>query len=327
MLIIHNNKSPKIAIVGVSFRFPGDIGNEKEFWHSLLGGRDLVTQIDPSRWATDILQHPKRGELGRSVTYSAGVLSRIDEFDAGFFGISPREAAWLDPQQRLLLELSWEAMENGGIPPSRIAGSNCAVCVGISGLDYGIRGLDDLASMTAYTMTGNTLSIAANRLSFVFDLHGPSMAIDTACSSSLVALNQACNSLRLGEASMAMVGGVNMLTHPYPFIGFSKASMLSARGRCHTFDASGDGYVRAEGGAVLLLKLLDQAVAERDPVFFRQQLHEASKKQRPLRTSDELPRQTLISTGSPRRTDLPPNRPRRPHGSPSRSAARSTGAS
>lgn len=152
------------------------------------------------------------------------------------------------------------------MPPSSLAGSNCAVFVGISGLDYGIRGLDDLASMTAHTMTGNTLSIAANRLSYVFDLHGPSMAIDTACSSSLVALHQACNSLHLGEASMAMVGGVNVLAHPYPFIGFSKASMLSARGHCHAFDASGDGYVRAEGGAVLLLKPLEQAEADGDHI-------------------------------------------------------------
>lgn len=255
-----------VAIVGFAFRFPGDVGDEGELWRALLDGRDFVTQIDSSRWATDVLQHPKRGEAGRSVTFSAGVLSRIDEFDAEFFGISPREAAWLDPQQRLLLELAWEAMENGGIPPSRMAGTDCGVFVGISGLDYGIRGLDDLASMTAHTMTGNTLSIAANRLSYVFDLHGPSMAIDTACSSSLVALHQACNALRTGDASMAMVGGVNMLTHPYPFIGFSKASMLSARGRCRTFDASGDGYVRAEGGAVLLLKPLAQAQADGDRI-------------------------------------------------------------
>ena len=255
-----------IAIVGVAFRFPGDLADERTFWQALQNGEDLVTQVDPTRWATDELKHPSRSEAGRSVTFSAGVLSRIDQFDAGFFGISPREASWLDPQQRLLLELAWESMENGGMPPSRLAGSDCAVYVGISGLDYGIRGLDDLASMSAHTMTGNTLSIAANRLSYAFDLRGPSMAIDTACSSSLVALHQACNALRVGDASMAMVGGVNMLTHPYPFIGFSKASMLSARGRCRTFDATGDGYVRAEGGAVLLLKPLVQAQADGDRI-------------------------------------------------------------
>lgn len=262
----NNYPAQSIAIVGVAFRFPGDIKNEQEFWQALVAGQDLVTEIDPSRWATDVLSHPKRGEAGRSVTFSAGVLSRIDEFDASFFGISPREAAWLDPQQRLLLELAWESMENGGIPPSRLAGTDCAVYVGISGLDYGIRALDDLASFSAHTMTGSTLSIAANRLSYVFDLHGPSMSIDTACSSSLVALHQACSTLRAGDASMAMVGGVNVLMHPYPFVGFSKASMLSSRGRCHTFDASGDGYVRAEGGAVLLLKTLEQAQADGDRI-------------------------------------------------------------
>lgn len=242
------------------------MGDERELWRALIERQNLVTQIEPSRWATDVLQHPKRSEAGRSVTFSAGVLSRIDEFDAGFFGISPREAAWMDPQQRLLLELAWEAIENAGLPASRLAGSDCAVYVGISGMDYGVRALDDLASIGTHTMTGNTLSIAANRLSYVFDLHGPSMAVDTACSSSLVALHQACNALQVGDASMAMVGGVNVLTHPYPFIGFSKASMLSARGHCHSFDASGDGYVRAEGGAVLLLKPLERAVADGDRI-------------------------------------------------------------
>lgn len=255
-----------VAIIGIAFRFPGDLGTEQDFWQALTRGDDLVTQVPATRWATEELQHPKRGEAGRSVTFSAGVLSRIDEFDAGFFGISPREAAWIDPQQRLLLELAWEAMENGGMPASRLAGSDCGVFVGISGLDYGIRSLDDLASFSSHTMTGNTLSIAANRLSYVFDLHGPSMAIDTACSSSLVALHQACNALRCGDASVAMVGGVSILAHPYPFVGFSKASMLSAKGRCRTFDASGDGYVRGEGGAVLLLKPLAQAEADGDRI-------------------------------------------------------------
>jgi len=157
-------------------------------------------------------------------------------------------------------------MENAGFPPSSMAGSDCAVYVGISGLDYGTRGLDDLASMTSHLMTGNTLSVAANRLSYVFDLHGPSLAVDTACSSSLVALHHACNSLRAGEASTALVGGVNLLLHPYPFVGFSKASMLSADGRCKAFDAAGDGYVRAEGGAVLLLKPLEKALADGDDI-------------------------------------------------------------
>ena len=194
------------------------------------------------------------------------MLSRIDAFDAQFFGISPREAAWMDPQQRLLLELAWESFENAGQRPSALAGSQCAVYVGIAGLDYGMRALDDLSSITSHFMTGNTLSIVANRLSYVFDLHGPSLAVDTACSSSLVALHHACNSLRSGEAEAALVGGVNLLLHPFPFVGFTKASMLSAQGRCKVFDAEGDGYVRAEGGAMLFLKPLSRALADGDPI-------------------------------------------------------------
>ncbi len=255
-----------IAVIGMAFRFPGDLSDEQSLWGALKEGRDLVSQVPSDRWAIDELQHPKRSEPGRSITFSAGVLSRIDEFDAGFFGISPREAAWLDPQQRLLLELAWESMENAGCVPSSLAGSDCAVYVGISSLDYGTRGLDDLASLSSHSMTGNTLSIAANRLSYIFDLHGPSLAVDTACSSSLVALHHACNSLRTGEASTALVGGVNLLLHPYPFVGFTKASMLSAEGRCKAFDASGDGYVRAEGGAVLVLKPVAKALADGDNI-------------------------------------------------------------
>lgn len=255
-----------IAIVSMAIRFPGDLADEQSFWQALSEGRDLVTQIDSERWDTDRLKHNKRTEPGRSKTFAAGVLSRVDEFDAAFFGISPREASWLDPQQRLLLELAWESLENAGIAPSSIAGSDCAVYVGISGVDYGMRALSDLAGMTSHSMTGNTFSIAANRLSYVFDLHGPSVAIDTACSSSLVALHHACNSLRTGESSIALVGGVNLLLHPYPFVGFTKATMLSETGRCSAFDASGNGYVRSEGGAVFVLKRLDKALSDGDTI-------------------------------------------------------------
>ena len=250
----------------MAFRFPGDIRSEAALWDALGHGRDLVTEIPDRRWAKDVHHHPRRAEPGRSVTFSAGVLSRIDEFDAAFFGISPREARQLDPQQRQLLEMAWEAMENAGQAPEDLAGSDCGVYIGISGLDYGLRSIDDLASIDAYSMTGNTLSIAANRLSYVFNLHGPSMAIDTACSSSMVALHQACQSLRTGESGMALVGGINLLLHPYPFVGFTKASMLSASGRCKTFDTEGDGYVRSEGGAVLLLKPYERALADGDPI-------------------------------------------------------------
>ncbi len=257
---------PPIAIVGMSFRFPGDLSTEEDFWAVLSGGSDMIGKIGPDRWAVEELAHPTRMEPGRSVTFSAGTLSRIKEFDAEFFNISPREAVWLDPQQRLLLEMSWEAMENGGHVPEKMAGSRCAVYVGISSLDYGVAGATDLSSMSSHSMTGNTMGLAANRISYVFDLHGPSIAMDTACSSALVALHHACNALNSGEVPAALVGSVNMLLHPYPFVGFTKASMISANGRCRAFDADADGYVRAEGGAVLLLKTLEQAERDGDKI-------------------------------------------------------------
>jgi len=256
----------KIAIVGMAFRLPGGLSNSEQFWSALSEGADLVTEIPENRWATDAYHHPKRTEPGKSYTWSAGVIPGIDEFDAEFFGISPREARQMDPQQRLLLELTWEALENGGQAPEKLAGSGCAVYVGIASSDYAYRRIDDFSSADAYTMTGNTGSVASNRISYAFDLRGPSMSLDTACSSSFVALHQACKSILDGEAPMAIAGGVNMLLHPFAFVGFSKASMLSPSGRCRSFDASGDGYVRAEGSAVLFLKPLEQAEADGDPI-------------------------------------------------------------
>ena len=256
----------KIAIVGVACRLPGGIASLDDYWQVLSQGQDVVTEISHERFGTEFFQHPNRKAAGKTVTFSAGILDDIEHFDAAFFGISPREAEQMDPQQRLLLELAWEALENGGQIPEHLAGSDCAVYVGIASTDYLNRRVDDPASMDAYTMTGNTASIASNRISYIFDLHGPSVSVDTACSSSLVAVHQACQAIRSGEASMAIAGGVNMLLHPFAFVGFSQASMLSARGRCRTFDASGDGYVRAEGAAVLFLKPLAQAEADGDPI-------------------------------------------------------------
>ncbi len=255
----------RVAITGFSFRFPGT--NNSQYWQDLLDGRNLVTEVDPERWAQDAFLHPNKNHPGTSYTFAAGSIGDISTFDAGFFGISPREAALMDPQQRLLLEMSWEALENSGIKPSTLRGSQCGVFIGIASADYSYRLADDLAAVDSSVATGNTASISANRISYVLDLRGPSMAIDTACSSSMVAFHQACRSILSGESTQALTGGISLHLHPYGFITFSKASMLSRRGRCNVFDASGDGYVRSEGGGVFFLKDYDQAIADGDPIL------------------------------------------------------------
>jgi phthiocerol/phenolphthiocerol synthesis type-I polyketide synthase C len=254
-----------IAIVGASCRFPG-AENLEAFWRLLVSASDAVGEVDESRWSTRFYYHPNRSEPGKSYTWSAGLISGVDLFEPSFFGISPREAAQMDPQQRLLLELVWHALEDAGIPPSKVAGTNAGVYIGASATDYSDLRLGDPSGADSYFMTGSTLSVLANRISYVFDLHGPSFTVDTACSSSLVALHQACEAIRSGNIESAIVGGVNLLLAPYPFIGFSRASMLSQRGRCFAFDERADGYVRGEGGAVALLKPLKHAIADKDPI-------------------------------------------------------------
>jgi phthiocerol/phenolphthiocerol synthesis type-I polyketide synthase C len=254
-----------IAIVGASCRFPGADGLEA-FWHLLASGGDAVSEVDPGRWSTRFFYHPDRNEPGKSYTWSAGLIGNVDQFEPSFFGISPREAAQMDPQQRLLLELVWHAIEDAGSPSRRLAGSATGVYIGASATDYSDLRLGDPAGADSYFMTGNTLSILANRISYVFDLRGPSLTVDTACSSSLVALHHACEAIRAKQIAGAIVGGVNLLLTPYPFLGFCRASMLSRRGRCYAFDERADGYVRGEGGGVVVLKPLDDALAAGDPI-------------------------------------------------------------
>jgi acyl transferase domain-containing protein/NADPH:quinone reductase-like Zn-dependent oxidoreductase/acyl carrier protein len=255
----------RVAITGFSFRFPST--TTSRYWQDLLDGRDLVTEVEPERWSRDNLFHPNKKHPGTSYTFAAGSIGDISTFDAGFFGISPREAAQMDPQQRLLLEMSWEALENSGIKPSSLCGSKCGVFIGIASADYSYRIAEDLAAIDSSVATGNTASIAANRISYIFDLCGPSMAIDTACSSSMVAFHQACRSILSGESIQSFAGGISLHLHPYGFLTFSKASMLSPRGKCSVFDASGDGYVRSEGGGVFFLKDYDQALADGNPIL------------------------------------------------------------
>jgi acyl transferase domain-containing protein/NADPH:quinone reductase-like Zn-dependent oxidoreductase/NAD(P)-dependent dehydrogenase (short-subunit alcohol dehydrogenase family)/acyl carrier protein len=255
----------KVAIIGASFRFPGS--TSATFWQNLLEGHDFITQVDPSRWSHEAFFHPDKANPGTTYTLAAGTLGDISTFDAGFFSISPREAAIMDPQQRLLLELGWEVFENAGVKPSSVRGSNCGVYLGIASTDYAYRLAHDLSLVDASTATGNTFSIAANRLSYFYDLHGPSMAVDTACSSSLVAFHQACQAIQSGDIDQALAGGISLHLHPFGFLIFSKASMLSRKGRCNVFDEAGDGYVRSEGAGLFYLKDYDKAVADGNQIL------------------------------------------------------------
>jgi acyl transferase domain-containing protein/NADPH:quinone reductase-like Zn-dependent oxidoreductase/acyl carrier protein len=254
-----------IAVVGYAARLPG--GGLETVWQNLLAGTDLVTEIPSDRWGVEGTLHPGRSHPATFYTRRAGTIGDISGFDAAFFGISPREAEQLDPQQRLLLELTWEAFEHGGIRPSALRGSRSGVFIGFSGSDWSYRRADDLAALDATSMTGQTGSVAANRISYQFDLRGPSVAVDTACSSSLVAFHQACQSIASGESELALAGGVTLHLHPYAFVGFARASMLSPRGVCNVFDARGDGYVRAEGGGIFVLKPLLRAQEDGDRIF------------------------------------------------------------
>ncbi|MER7466415.1 type I polyketide synthase [Streptomyces sp. NPDC097981] len=255
-----------IAIVGAGLRLPGGINSLDELWVALEQGRDLVGPVPADRFEASRFVDTSMPRRGKSYTGVGGFLDDVGSFDAAYFGISPKEAAHMDPQHRLLLELTAEALDDAAIDPARLAGSDTAVYVGISDASYGALQMSSLRTVGAYTMAGAASSIAANRVSYAFDLHGPSMAIDTACSSSLVALDRACHTLWEGTSSMAVCGGANVLISPFHYVGFSQASMLSARGKCASFSARADGFIRAEGGGVVLLKRLTEALADGDRV-------------------------------------------------------------
>ena len=252
-----------IAIVGMACRLPG-ASSPEELWAQLARGGHAIGPVPRTRWDADALWGPGQG---RSATKEAGFIDDVDLFDHQLFGVSPREAEELDPQQRLLLELGWEALAGAGLPREAVAGTAADVFVGISSHDYLDILPPDLARATPWSGIGNALSIAANRLSYTFDLRGASMAVDTACSSSLVALHLACQRLRRHEAPLALVGGVSLMLSPAPFVALSAAGMLAPDGRCKAFSADADGYGRGEGAVLLVLKRLTDALADRDPVL------------------------------------------------------------
>jgi acyl transferase domain-containing protein/NADPH:quinone reductase-like Zn-dependent oxidoreductase len=261
--------STPIAVVGIGCRFPGDANGPAAFWRLLCDGVDAIAQIPSDRWDVKRFYDAQPGRLGKSCTRSGGFIRGVDQFDAAFFGISPREAARMDPQQRLLLEVAWEALEDGAQPIDRLIPARTGVFVGVSGVDYDAvqEMLDELRDIDTHTATGTSSSIVANRISHALNFTGPSLAVDTACSSSLVALHLACASLQEGECDRALAGGVNIILNPKVYVAFSRLSMLSPDGRCRAFDAGGRGFVRAEGVGVVVLKTLDRALGEGDPVY------------------------------------------------------------
>jgi len=255
-----------IAIIGMGCRIPGATSPEA-FWQLIRSRVDAITEVPESRWNRRELYDVRPQTPGKMSTIWCGVLDNVEEFDHEFFGISPREAMHMDPQQRLLLEVAWQALEHAGQSPDQLRGSDTGIFVGMSSDDYSRLYFDDFAMIEAYSGTGNALSVAANRISYLFDFRGPSWVVDTACSSSLVAIHQACQSLRLRECSLAIAGGVNLILAPHLTIAFSQAGMLSPRGRCRAFDDSADGYVRGEGCGLVVLKRLSDALRDRDNIL------------------------------------------------------------
>ena len=259
-------KNEPIAIIGIGCRFPG-ANDPAAFWQMLRDGVDAIREVPADRFDLSAFYDPDPAIPGKMNTRWGGFLEQVDQFDPNFFGISPREALRMDPQQRLLLEVTWEALQDAGQVPERLVGTRAGVFIGIATNDYGRLQWNDLERIDAYSGTGNASSIAANRISYLFDFRGPSLAIDTACSSSLVAVHLACCSLRNGESTLALAGGVNLILSPAIAIGFTKAGAMAPDGRCKAFDARANGYVRSEGAGVVVLKPLSKAWADGDPIY------------------------------------------------------------
>jgi malonyl CoA-acyl carrier protein transacylase len=258
-----------IAIIGIGCRLPGGVNTPEAFWTQLENQVDAITEVPAERWNIDEYYDPNPDAAGKIYTRYGGFLDKIDGFDPAFFNIAPREAFSLDPQHRLLLEVTWEALENAALAPEQLRDSQTGVFIGISSNEYGqlLLKTREATEIDSYMGSGNAHSVAVGRLSYILGLQGPSIAIDTACSSSLVAVHLACQSLRQRECDVAISGGVNLLLTPYISINHSRARMLAADGRCKTFDAAADGFIRSEGCGVIILKRLSDALANGDNIL------------------------------------------------------------
>ncbi len=256
-----------IAVVGMACRFPGGAVDPMSYWRLLCSGVDAIRETPRERWDIERFYDPDPTAVGKMCTRWGGYLDGIDAFDNHFFSISDREAVRIDPQQRLLLELAWEAMEDAGLPPSSLRGTKTGVFVGISVSEYGLMLSNDVTQTDAHAAAGTSLCLAANRLSFVFGLQGPSLALDTACSSSLVAVHTACQNLRNGECETALAGGAYLQLSPLGTINLTKAGFCAPDGRVRAFDAAASGYVRSEGAGLVVLKPLSAALKNGDPIY------------------------------------------------------------
>jgi len=260
-------QTSRFAIIGYAARLPG-APDADQYWEVLRSGRDAVSEVPRDRWDADEFFDPDPAAPGKVVTRRAGFIDDVAGFDAPFFGISAREATWMDPQHRLLLETAWRAVEHSGTAPTALANTRTGVFVGLSTHDYLGMASDALTypQVEAYMAIGTAAAAGAGRISYRLGLHGPSVTVDTACSSSLVAIHQACQALRLGECDYALAGGANVLLSPATMITFSQSRMLAPDGRCKTFDAAADGYVRGEGCGVIAIKRLDDAIRDGDRI-------------------------------------------------------------
>ncbi|WP_079068088.1 phthiocerol type I polyketide synthase PpsB [Mycobacterium tuberculosis] len=256
-----------VAVVGIGWRFPGDVDGPESFWGFLVAGRNAISTVPADRWDAEAFYHPDPLTPGRMTTKWGGFVPDVAGFDAEFFGITPREAAAMDPQQRMLLEVAWEALEHAGIPPDSLGGTRTAVMMGVYFNEYQSMLAASPQNVDAYSGTGNAHSITVGRISYLLGLRGPAVAVDTACSSSLVAVHLACQSLRLRETDLALAGGVSITLRPETQIAISAWGLLSPQGRCAAFDAAADGFVRGEGAGVVVLKRLTDAVRDGDQVL------------------------------------------------------------